>query len=156
MQRVALTNGNGHDEDEDEDDRPRSRRNHKGLFKKNDPRRWPGRKLGTPNKVSAQLKHAIVEAAAMVGVDGEGHLGLHGYLARLAMIEPQVFGRMLEKLLPMQINSTVRDSSQAGKYETLAQLAEALRQRGLPPPAKLIDITPRHARRIEAEQDRRE
>lgn len=99
--------------------------------------RGPGRTPGKPNKVTAQLRTAILEAAAMVGYDGEGKYELHGYLARLAENEPQVFGRLLERVLPMQIVGTV---SHTTKYETVEDVQRALRERGLPP--RLIDITP--------------
>lgn len=110
----------------------------KGKFKKGNP--GGGRKPGSPNKVTAQLKHAIVEAAAMVGFDGEGMQGLHGYLARLAIKEPQVFGRLLEKLLPLQLTGSFQHTDR--KYETMEDLALALKERGLPPPSRLIDVTP--------------
>lgn len=100
----------------------------------------PGRKLGVPNKINVQLKNAIVEAASMVGFDGEGTMGLHGYLARLALQEPAVFGRLLEKLLPLQLAGNVDHTVR--KLETMADLAQALKERGLPPPSKLIDVTP--------------
>lgn len=100
-----------------------------------------GRRLGTPNRVTTQLKHAVIEAAAMVGYDGQGHQGLHGYLARLALREPAVFARLLEKLIPMQLQGHL-DNNVTHKYETVDALARALRERGLPAPPKLIDMTP--------------
>lgn len=108
-----------------------------------------GRKLGKPNKITTLLKNAILEAAAMVGYDGEGMHQLHGYLCRLAINEPQVFGRLLEKTLPMQVQGKV-ELTTSRKYETMEDLAEALRERGLPPPNRLIDVTPRSRERAEA------
>jgi hypothetical protein len=107
-----------------------------------------GRRLGTPNKVTAQLKHAIIEAAAMVGYNGEGEQGLHGYLARLALKEPAVFGRMLEKLLPMQLQGKL-DGEVKHTYKTVEDLRRALKERGLPIPPKIVDLTPREYREVE-------
>lgn len=107
-------------------------------FKKGNP--GGGRKLGVPNKVTTTLKEALLEAAAMVGADGEGLLALHGYLCRLALNEPKSFARLLEKLIPLQVTGSVEFTNR--KYETMADLAAVLRERGLPPPHKLIDVTP--------------
>lgn len=109
-----------------------------------------GRRLGKPNKITTMLKTAILESAAMVGFDGEGMHQLHGYLCRLAIHEPQVFGRLLEKTLPMQLAGKVEVTATHRKYETMEDLADALRERGLPPPHKLIDINPRSRERVEA------
>lgn len=114
-------------------------KNSKGHFKKGNP--GGGRKLGVPNKVTGMLKTVTLEAAAMVGFNQEGELGLHGYLAFLAIEHPAIFGKLLEKCLPLQLTGSVSTTS-TQRYETLADLTEALAARGLPPPRKLIDVTP--------------
>jgi hypothetical protein len=58
-----------------------------------------GRDKGTPNKVSGQLKDAILQAAEQAGGDG----GLVGYLTEQAKNNPARFMPMLAKLLPIQI-----------------------------------------------------
>lgn len=58
-----------------------------------------GRKKGVPNKTTALLKDAILQAAANAGGDD----GLVGYLTTQATDNPQSFLPLLGKVLPMQI-----------------------------------------------------
>lgn len=58
-----------------------------------------GRKKGTPNKTTALLKDAILEAAALAGRDE----GIVGYLTAQALLNPGPFIALLGKVLPMQI-----------------------------------------------------
>ena len=58
-----------------------------------------GRQKGTPNKTTALLKDAILQAADLAG--GEG--GLVGYLTSQAQGNPQSFLPLLGKVLPMQV-----------------------------------------------------
>lgn len=59
----------------------------------------PGRPKGVPNKSTALLKDAILQAATLAG----GKDGLVGYLQRQADAEPKAFLPLLGKVLPMQI-----------------------------------------------------
>ena len=59
-----------------------------------------GRKKGTPNKTTALLKDAILQAATNAG----GRKGLVGYLTTLAKTEPSAFAGLLGKVLPMQVS----------------------------------------------------
>ena len=61
-----------------------------------------GRKPGTPNKLTRELREAILAAAEHVGLDGKGFGGLTGYFTRLALKNPTSFGSLLGRLLPMQ------------------------------------------------------
>ena len=58
-----------------------------------------GRKKGTPNKTTALLKDAILEAAQNAG-DKEGMVG---YLEKQAKDNPPAFLTLLGKVLPMQV-----------------------------------------------------
>ncbi len=58
-----------------------------------------GRKKGTPNKITRQLKEMILEAAELAG--GEG--GVVAYLKEQAKRNPQAFMSLLGKVLPLQI-----------------------------------------------------
>jgi hypothetical protein len=58
-----------------------------------------GRKKGTPNKVNALLKDAILQAAT----DAGRKEGLVGYLKTQAVLNPQSFLPLLGKVLPMQV-----------------------------------------------------
>jgi hypothetical protein len=58
-----------------------------------------GRKKGTPNKTTALLKDAILQAAEKAG--GEG--GMVSYLQSQASANPGPFMALLGKVLPMQV-----------------------------------------------------
>lgn len=58
-----------------------------------------GRAKGTPNKTTALLKDAILQAADQAG----GPDGLIGYLKSQAAANPGPFMALLGKVLPMQI-----------------------------------------------------
>lgn len=58
-----------------------------------------GRKKGTPNKTTALLKDAILEAAGNAGKEK----GLVGYLTAQAALNPGPFMALLGKVLPMQV-----------------------------------------------------
>lgn len=58
-----------------------------------------GRKRGTPNKLTGELKEAILKAAELAG-DGEG---LIGYLKKQATLNPAPFMSLLGKVLPLQV-----------------------------------------------------
>jgi hypothetical protein len=58
-----------------------------------------GRKRGTPNKTTTQLKEAILAAAEQAGGDG----GLVNYLHDQARTNPGHFMTLLGKVLPLQV-----------------------------------------------------
>ena len=62
-----------------------------------------GRQKGTPNKITADIKGAILGAFGKVG--GED------YLARVAIEHPQVFCALLGKVLPIQVEGTAEDGA---------------------------------------------
>ena len=62
-------------------------------------RKTGGRKAGTPNKLSGNLKEAIVTAT--IAADGEG--GMVGYLTQQAKENPGSFLTLLGKVVPLQI-----------------------------------------------------
>ena len=67
------------------------------------PNAGKGRKAGSPNKTTKALKEAILEAAELVGHDGNGGDGLTGYLKTLAVSEPRAFAGLLGRVLPLQV-----------------------------------------------------
>jgi hypothetical protein len=95
-----------------------------------------GRKKGVRNRTTLLLKEAILQAATLVGQDGKGKDGLVGYLKMLAVRERAVYARLLEKVLPMQVN--VEDKTV--KIYTAEEAAMRLRERGLPVPPMLLQI----------------
>lgn len=124
MKRVRITNGHG------------KNGNGNGRFQKGQ----GGRRPGVPNRVTTTLKVAALEAAAMCGNDKQGEGGLHGFLYRMACRYPEAYLRFLEKIIPLVINNKMEGSIKH-KYETVAELRDALIERGLPMP-KIIDVTP--------------
>jgi hypothetical protein len=67
-----------------------------------------GRKAGTPNKITAALKEAILLAADNAG--GEG--GMVGYLTRQASENPPAFLSLLGKVLPMTVQGDAENPVQ--------------------------------------------
>src|SRR6516162_4583358 len=53
------------------------------LDSQNRRRKHGGRKPGTPNKLTKELKDAVIQAAERVGSDEKGKDGLIGYLMRV-------------------------------------------------------------------------
>lgn len=62
-------------------------------------REGAGRPKGVPNKLTTDLKQAILEAAALAGDNG----GLVGYLHNLAINNEGAFASLLGKVLPMTV-----------------------------------------------------
>jgi hypothetical protein len=132
-------------------ERVKRRKPHKGsenlvLFRKGE--RRVGRGKGTPNKTTKVIREAAILAAEMVGSDGKGTDGLKGYLAWAARREPVAYLRLLEKILPMQLQlsgGVENTHEHKGNVTTTAlsadELQKALEARGLPMP-KMIDVTP--------------
>lgn len=95
-----------------------------------------GRAKGQRNRTTVMLKDAVLKAATLIGQDGRGKNGLTGYLMMLATKERAVYARLLEKVLPMQLE--LKDKT-APKY-TAEQVVEKLRERRLPIPPSLLAI----------------
>lgn len=72
-----------------------------------------GRQKGTPNKTTALLKDAILQAANNAG----GPEGLVGYLTDQAKESPAAFLSLLGKVLPMTINGTGKDGEIVTRVE---------------------------------------
>lgn len=107
-------------------------------FKKGDPK-IAGRAKGTQNKVTVQMKEAIIMAAELEGSDRHGKGGLIGFMRKLSRRNVVVYGRLLEKLLPYQL--TGKDGSPMQVvHSTREQLLERMKERGLPLPPSLMDM----------------
>jgi hypothetical protein len=65
------------------------------------------RKRGVPNRLSGNLRAAIIEAAELHGSDGKGGGKLTGYLLYLATRFPTTYAQLLGKILPYQIDATI-------------------------------------------------
>jgi hypothetical protein len=65
-----------------------------------------GRPKGSPNKINATLKEAILAAGAEHGYDGAGTGGLQGYLLKVASEDVKAFSGLLGRVLPMTVEGT--------------------------------------------------
>jgi hypothetical protein len=63
--------------------------------------------VGAVARITRDLKHGIIDAAAAYGSDGNGKGGLTGYLFFLAGKHPKAFAGLLGKMLPLQVNGSV-------------------------------------------------
>jgi hypothetical protein len=61
-----------------------------------------GRKGGTLNAISPDLRKALIEAADRVGMRGNGEQGLVGYLRWVARYRPRIFIRGLTSILQLE------------------------------------------------------
>lgn len=62
-----------------------------------------GRKPGSQNKLTVNLRKAILLAADQVGENNRGKDGLLGFLRRLAKNDTKTFAQLLAKLIPTQV-----------------------------------------------------
>jgi hypothetical protein len=109
-----------------------------GKFAKGAPKpATAGRAKGRRNKTTVMLKEAILKAAELCGSDGRGRDGMVGYLRMLASKERALFSRLLEKVLPMQLD--LKDTTK--KIYTPDEAAARLQERGLPVPPTLLQLT---------------
>jgi hypothetical protein len=95
-----------------------------------------GRKPGAKNKFTTKLKDAILAAAEASGSNGKGKNGAIGYLTWLSRAEPAVFGRLLEKVMPLQID--VKDKTD--RTMTAPEAVKRLEERGIPVPPALRSL----------------
>ena len=90
-------------------------------------REGAGRKPGTPNKITMQLREAILEAAHQAG----GRDGMVGYLKKQATHNSASFMALLGKILPHQIAG---DTALAAARKALELLSIGLIAAGLKRP----------------------
>lgn len=108
----------------------------------------PGKPKGAKNKFGVKLKEAILEAAEKSGRDGKGKDGAVGYLVWLSRAEPAVFGRMLEKVMPLQV-----EVKEPTTKMSAPEAVQALKDRGLPVPPALESLAKGVAVAVATRQD---
>jgi hypothetical protein len=108
-----------------------------------------GRQKGTPNKTSAEMKHVLLAAMDMCGNDGEGTDGAIGYLAMIAWENREIFGKLIERLLPFVLTGKDGGPIQH-EYTNKADIVQRMKERGLPIPESLmLTYQPRQANETE-------
>jgi hypothetical protein len=88
-----------------------------------------GRKEGVPNRLTREIKEAIVAACEQHGCDGTGTGGLQGYLFLLAKEERQSMAMLLRAVMPLQVSTTVHPPK---TYRSPDEIKAALKERGIP------------------------
>jgi hypothetical protein len=76
-----------------------------GTFR-SDHSKMGGRREGTRNVMTRELKSAVIRAAHRLGRDLKGKDGIVGYLMRLAEDDVKTFVMLLRAVLPLQVKST--------------------------------------------------
>ena len=79
-----------------------------------------GRKKGTPNKFSGELKQIVLNALENARAHGQGRQGAQEYLTHQAKANPKTFLTLIAKLLPTAL--TGKDD---GPIEVKVQQAQA-------------------------------
>jgi hypothetical protein len=87
-----------------------------------------------PNKLTADIKEAIVVACTMLGgsttkVDSETVEGLVGYMVRLALHQPTTMGMLLRAAMPLTLN---QKQAELRDYLTEDEVRERLAALGMP------------------------
>jgi hypothetical protein len=90
-----------------------------------------GRQLGQQNHLTYMIKDCILQAATLAGSDGRGKDGAVGYLTKIANKKPELFCRLLERLLPYQVTGKDGGPVQM-QYGTLEEIRDRLKERGIP------------------------
>jgi len=87
-------------------------------------RQGAGRKKGSENKVTTELKEAILLAADEHGRDGAGEDGLKGYLRKVASEDTKAFTGLLGRVLPLTVNGGMKLGLEDPLTSLLSQVAE--------------------------------
>lgn len=104
-----------------------------------------GRQKGTPNKVPALLKDAIIQAAIEVGENGKGKDGLVGYLKLRAKTDPGPFMALMGKVLPLTIagdpkNPLIVEQKEQAFRLLMGALQQAVGQDAPKEPVKVLEL----------------
>lgn len=84
-----------------------------------------GRKKGTPNRISADYKQAVLAAADRVGMDGMGEGGIVGYLCYLALQYPAAYCKLLCRIIDIEEVYPERSSRTADQLD--ADIGQSIR-----------------------------
>jgi hypothetical protein len=96
-------------------DSGRHERNGTGRFA-NGHKKLGGRKRGTPNRFTADIQAALIEAVNRFGADGKGHEGMVGFLMRACKLEPAKVLGMLQSAMPRTINAKITETRAPVSY----------------------------------------
>jgi hypothetical protein len=111
----------------------RGNRNNLKPFEKGH-KKFGGRMPGVPNKISRNVKEAVLLAAEAVGFDNRGTDGLVGYVKRIAIEDPKVFAVLLARMMALEGPAPVPHSLDLSKLsdEELRQLEHIISKAQIP------------------------
>jgi hypothetical protein len=89
-----------------------------------------GRKKGSHNVITNDVKEAIVAALIQVGEDGYGHDGLIGYVRGLVLRSDQAGAALLRIVMPLTLNAPA--SGALGAYKTEEDIRAEFAANGIP------------------------
>jgi hypothetical protein len=101
-----------------------------GVRFKEGHRKRAGRRKGVPNRLTRDIREALIAATIASGYDKKGKDGLMGYFKRVADNDMRTHIVMLRSIMPRLIEANVRHEK---PYLTEAEVLAELKARGLPP-----------------------
>jgi hypothetical protein len=96
-----------------------------------------GKPKGAQNKITREMKEAMLRGMAMAGSNGKGKDGVEGYFFHLAWRKPEIFGRLLERLLPFALVGANGGAVQI-EYSNREEVIQRMKERNLPVPKSLM------------------
>jgi hypothetical protein len=94
-------------------------------------RKSGGRKLGTRNKITADLGDDFLAAAEVLGYDGRGKDGRPGYIRHLAEKYPPVYAKGLIRMMPQKIETKITSRANV-VYRSSNAIRDELLRRNVP------------------------
>lgn len=104
---------------------------------KKDGRKLNGRQKGVTNKIPRGIKEAIALAMEELGRDGEGKEGTVGFFKNLWAEYPELFVRLVERILPLQV--TGRDGGPIQTVSIPSEILKTMRTEQLEALAVVLD-----------------
>ena len=89
-----------------------------------------GRKPGSSNLLTREIRDCIWQAASEFGSDGKGKEGAVGFFKYMAKQNLTAFAMLLARILPTQVNAEI--NSQPRHLPSREEIVTELRQLGLP------------------------
>src|ERR1700722_12006349 len=89
-----------------------------------------GRKSGSSNLLTREIRDCLWQAASEFGSDGKGKEGAVGFFKYMAKQNLAAFAMLLARILPTQVNAEI--NSQPRHLPSREEIVAELRQLGLP------------------------
>jgi hypothetical protein len=105
------------------------RGNPRRIGAKDGPKRARGRPPGAVNRITREVKEALLAAVNRYGEDGQGKDGLEGFFFRMCGARPDKILDILRGVMPMQM--TVEQVERPKPYPTFEEIQKELAAYGL-------------------------